>query len=301
MKTSLSVIEERLDRLEAVMTEHSSALSDLQPWPAMMSTPASHLLDHAVPSSINPSTGSPHESGVSHAAPSGTLNTTINTESDAALPPMTIPLWHSTTTQALLSCEKVKALVGEYPSDVFLRIEERRQQPTDLRLSCITGTLPSLPYLNRSETDVLIEYYFQSVNMQHPILDYDVSRAQYHMMASQNSQPPLESALILMILALSDAARTDPPERLEEEWSPGSAYFLPALSVALDAHMNSHITAIALPQCLYLAALYYNFLARPLDSWRFVHMASTSFQRLWIRYLHSPNVCPIQPVLITIG
>ncbi|CAG8223910.1 unnamed protein product [Penicillium salamii] len=268
VKTSFSVIEERLDRLEATMTEHSSALSDLQPWPAMMSTPASHLLDHAIPSSINPPTGSSHESGASHAVPSGTLNTTIDTESDAALPPMTIPF------------------------DVFLRIEERRQLPTDLRLSCITGDLPSLPYLDRRVTDVLIEYYFQSVNMQHPILDYDVSLAQYHRMASENSQPPLESALILIMLALSEAARTDPPERLEEEWSPGSAYFLPALSLALDVHMNSPITAIALPQCLYLAALYYNFLARPLDSWRFVHMASTSFQRLWIRDLIAEHHLP---------
>ncbi|CAG8417436.1 unnamed protein product [Penicillium salamii] len=301
VKTSFSVIEERLDRLEATMTEHSSALSDLQPWPAIMSTPASHLLDHAIPSSINPPTGSSHESGASHAVPSGTLNTTIDTESDAALPPMTIPLWHSTTTQALLSCEKVKSLVGEYPSDVFLQIEERRQLPTDLRLSCITGDLPSLPYLDRRVTDVLIEYYFQSVNMQHPILDYDVSLAQYHRMASENSQPPLESALILIILALSEAARTNPPERLEEEWSPGSAYFLPALSVALDGHMNSPTTAIALPQCLYLAALYYNFLARPLDSWRFVHMASTSFQRLWIRYLHPSNMRCIKTVLMTLG
>ncbi|KAL2818723.1 hypothetical protein BDW59DRAFT_175071 [Aspergillus cavernicola] len=281
--TSLSVIGERLDQLEATLGEHSNALNQLKSRSAEVSTLVSHFSQNANGSSVDLLRESPNGSELSYTTiPSGTPNVAMDISPDVALPPMTIPLWHSTTTGSLLSCPQVKSLLGDYPSDVFLRIEERRALPRGLKLPCIPGSFPEMPTLDRTVTDALMEYYFQSVNMQHPILDYDECLTQYHVMASDALQPSLESALILVMLALANAARTEPTETLEAEWSPGASYFLPALSISMDAYLNTPNIPTHLPQCLYLAALYYNYLARPLDSWKLVHMASTSFQRQWI-------------------
>ncbi|KAK9481963.1 hypothetical protein V1527DRAFT_61437 [Lipomyces starkeyi] len=199
---------------------------------------------------------------------------------------MTIPLWHSTTTGSLLSCPQVKSLLGDYPSDIFLRIEERRALPASLSLYPRISSQFEMPVLDRSVTDRLMDMYFRSVNMQHPVLDYDECVTQYHSIVSEPLHPGLQSALVLAMLALADAARTSPPETLDAEWAPGSLYFLPALNIATETFLKSHTTTILLSQCLYLSALYYNFLGRPLDAWRFVHMSSTSFQRLWTRSKH---------------
>ncbi|KAG2002870.1 hypothetical protein GB937_009406 [Aspergillus fischeri] len=293
VETSLSAIGERLDRLETTLREHADALNQLSSRSAAVSTPVSHVSQPANASSVDPPRGSPHGSGFSYTAtPNGRSNVATDTSPDVALPPMTIPLWHSTTTGSLLSCPQVKSLLGDYPSDVFLRIEERRTLPPGLKLPCLPGTRPEMPTLDRTVTDALMEYYFQSVNMQHPILDYDDILPQYHAMAADALQPSLESALILLMLALAEAARTEPSERLEADWSPGGAYFLPALGISLDAYLNTPNTATHLPQCLYLAALYYSYLARPLDSWKLVHLASTSFQRQWISDLIAEHHLP---------
>lgn len=139
-----------------------------------------------------------------------------------------------------------------------------------------------MPVLDHSITNDLMEKYFQSVNMQHPILDYDESVAQYHSLAS-NPEPSLESALFLLMLALAEVAYAPAPEALDADWSPGSTYFSAALTISVETYLRTSITTIFLPRCLYLAASYDNYLGRPLDAWKLVHMASTSFQRLWIK------------------
>lgn len=142
---------------------------------------------------------------------------------------MTIPLWHSTTTGSLIPRPQVKSLLGEYSSDIFLRIEERRVLPTSLALPSITSSPLEMPVLDHSITNDLMEKYFQSVNMQHPILDYDESAAQYHSLAS-NPEPSLEYASFLLMLALAEVAYAPAPEALDTDWSPGSTYSSAALS-----------------------------------------------------------------------
>ncbi|KAJ5732273.1 hypothetical protein N7493_003754 [Penicillium malachiteum] len=184
----------------------------------------------------------------------------------------------------------VRSLLGDYPSDVFLHIKERRKLPSQLKTAFHPGIAPDIPFIDRAITDTLIETYFQSVNLQHPILSYDDFIAHYHSFVSEPLQVSLESCLLLVTLALAEAATTQPPEQLKADWSPGSIYILTAWTIALDAYLNGAVTSAALPRCLYLTALYYNYLSRPLDAWKLVHMASTSFQRLWIRSKPSPEM-----------
>ncbi|KAJ5151413.1 uncharacterized protein N7482_010665 [Penicillium canariense] len=236
---------------------------------------------------------SPHGSGMSHdTTASGTSHMAMVSTSAEVLPPMTIPLWHSTTTGSLLSCPQVKSLLGDYPSDVFLRIEERRAPLTSQGLVGNPTDLSAIQPLDRSCTDDLMELYFQTVNIQHPILDRDECIALYHSTVSRPLQPSLESALLLVVLALAECAKTQPPERLSADWAPGSTYFLPGLSISLEAYLNTTVPSSTLPQCLYLMALYYNYIVRPLDAWKLVHMASTCFQRLWISDLIAEHHLP---------
>lgn len=278
---------ERLKEIESVLQEHSNALNQLKAANTTSeSTPGTHFSQTQHSHSPNVYLASPHGSGVSaQTTPSSRSGVprTIDTAPEATLPPMTIPLWHSTTTGSLLSCHLVRSLLGDYPSDVFLRIEERRMVPGQLKVACLSGISPNMPLLDRAITDNLMEIYFQSVNLQHPILSYEDCITHYHSVVSGPLQVSLESSFVLVMLALAEAATTQPPEKLDADWSPGHIYIFPAWSITLDAYINAAVTTPALPQCLYLIALYYNYLARPLDSRKLVHMASTSFQRLWIR------------------
>ncbi|KAJ6014227.1 hypothetical protein N7540_008818 [Penicillium herquei] len=295
-EASLSAIAARLEEMESVMREHSNALRQLTVSNSGSgTTAATNVSQSQLSSSPAVYSASPHGSGVSaQPTPGGIsgVSRSIDLGADVALPPMTIPLWHSTTTGSLLSCPLVRSLLGDYPSDVFLRIEERRKLPSQLKTAFQPGVAPDIPYFDRSTTDTLLETYFQTVNLQHPILSYEDSIAHYHSFVSEPLQISLESSFVLVTLALAEAATTQPPERLEADWSPGSIYILPAWTIALDAYLNGTVTSAALPRCLYLIALYYNYLSRPLDAWKLVHMASTSFQRLWISDLIAEHHLP---------
>ncbi|PYH95797.1 hypothetical protein BO71DRAFT_440075 [Aspergillus ellipticus CBS 707.79] len=275
IKSSLYDFEQRLDRLESLLREHTDALRQLECRPAPVAAVST-------PYSSGPS---PHVS-----VGSNSLTLPVHSPAMADLPLMTIPLWHSTTTGSLLSCAKVRSLLGDYPNDIFLRVEENRELPASLCVTSSTNTHFTMPELDRLVTDDLMEVYFQTVNTQHPVLDRDRCIMQYHSLVSAPLQCNLESALLLLMLALAVVASSPPPETLDPAWAPGSEYFLPGLTLAVEMFQKSSVSSILLSRCLYLAALYYNYLARPLDAWKVVHMSSTSFQRLWIRTKQSMEV-----------
>lgn len=230
LETTLSVVGKRLDQLESVVGELSNALNRVETESATVTAPV-----HCCPQRLNPNShdvlpASPHGSALSHiTTPNGLSNMAMITSPVAELPAMTIPLWHSTTTGSLIPRPQVKSLLGEYSIDIFLRIEERRVLPTSLALPSITSSPLEMPVLDHSITNDLMEKYFQSVNMQHPILDYDESAAQYHSLAS-NPEPSLEYASFLLMLALAEVAYAPAPEALDTDWSPGSTYSSAALS-----------------------------------------------------------------------
>lgn len=212
-------------------------------------------------------------------APSQYMQTTISNENDQGGDTMSIPFGHSTTTGSLLHMPQTSAILGQYPLDLFFRIEQRRPVPQELSLN-----ISSLPHLDnstfdRSITDSLVEQYFSLVNSQHPVLD----ATEFWSIYAQVPSNSVHRALCLIVLALAEAALQQQQTTKTLAWMPGVLYFKPALSIILQQSLVSFGTDIALPQSLYLAALYYSYLARPLLAWKLVHMASTNVQHLWIQ------------------
>lgn len=210
---------------------------------------------------------------------SQTMQSVLNAQADST---MAIPLSHSTTTSNLLQSGPVKAFLGEYSPNIFLHIETCRPVPYPLSLNLATPGQTQLPVLFREETDILIRVFFESVNRLHPVLDQALFYALYADALDKGLYPNLHSALILVVLALASAAN-DTPEPRSSSWMPGVRFFTPALDILLREGLQSVGTNQVLSQALYLAALYYGYLARPLQAWRLVHMASTEVQHYWSR------------------
>lgn len=196
---------------------------------------------------------------------------------------MTIPIGHSTTTGSLLHMPQTSVLIGHYPQDLFLRVEQKRFLPRELSLGSMSSFSAPVVSLDRAVTDPLVHAYFSSVHPKHPVLDKKDFWQMYNMCSSipsDNRSP--EYALCLITLALAEVALSQPDVSVRS-WTPGLTYFAPALQIVVQSSLISFGSGLVLPQCLFLAALYYSYLARPLWAWKLAHMASTNLQHLWVQ------------------
>ncbi|RTE82922.1 hypothetical protein BHE90_002538 [Fusarium euwallaceae] len=263
----------RLETLESTFRHAIAARRDRSP----VSTPYT-LPRHG--EAISPENGAasvpstadrPGTASLSHFANNNVFNTTMD-----------IPLSHSSTTGNLLRSAPAKALLGHYPADLFLHIELRRPIPDGLQLIPVPTNQINLPTLQPDETDVLIQNFFRLVHHFHPILDQRAFHDLYNRTIDDGLRPDLASALVLVVLALGAVAAAT-PNLSEPSWHPGIQYFTPAVRLLLAESLCSFGGNPILPQALYLAALYYSYISRPLLAWRLVHMASTDVQHYWIR------------------
>ncbi|KAF9871964.1 hypothetical protein CkaCkLH20_10596 [Colletotrichum karsti] len=198
--------------------------------------------------------------------------------------PMAIPMSHSTTTGSLLQSRSAKALLGDYPADVFLRVESKRVIPEPLSLTPIPLDRITFPEIDVETALPLVNNFFDLVNPQHPILDReDFEQVYQDVVENQPFQPDLRTALVLVVMALGKAA-VDTPDLTQDAWLPGVELFTPAMKVLLATWFDAFGDDLLLPQGLYLAALYYSYLSRPLQAWRLTHLASTSIQHFPIRH-----------------
>lgn len=200
------------------------------------------------------------------------------------LAPMTIPIGHATTTGNLLQARPVKALIGDYPSDIFLRIEQKRPVPPELSLTVQPGVLPALDV---AAVTTLVEHYFQFVHPPHPILKRDEME---RIVASLDLQVPEwsnEWALLLMILAVAQAHRD--LSFAAGNNLPGIEYLRPGVKYLLQKWADVCTTDALLSQAFFLAALYYACLCRPLQAWRLAHMASTNIQHAFFQQPHQQD------------
>jgi hypothetical protein len=193
---------------------------------------------------------------------------------------MTIPRGHLTTTGNLLVSEKLKALLGDFPVDIFLDTETKRSVPSALMTTNSADPNTTLPEMNGRNTDRLIESFFSSVHSENPILNKEEFLRLYRSVLETGLRLDLDSALCLVCFALGEVVQDipNPAALLDPNWAPGAGYMSTALPVLIHEFMGSFGTSVVLHQALYLAARYFGFLARPLQSWRFVHMASTHLQ-----------------------
>ncbi|EKV07008.1 hypothetical protein PDIG_75220 [Penicillium digitatum PHI26] len=198
------------------------------------------------------------------------------------IPPMSIPIGHTTTTEYMLHMNKVKTLFGEFPPDLFIRAESKRHMPHQLSFVPGTITASQLPILDEASIYPLVEAYFKYVHVEMPILDKDqfLGLCDHHTRAGLNVD--CDSALCLAVLALGSAAleQVDPTKSNSPYWVPGAEFISPALQILMNEYLLSFCPTITLPQSLILISKYFGFLLRPLQSWKLIHMASTSIQYL---------------------
>ncbi|CAK7244578.1 MAG: hypothetical protein STHCBS139747_006122 [Sporothrix thermara] len=231
-------------------------------------------------------------------------------EDMSGVPPLTIPVKHKTSSSYLLSLPAMKALIGEYPPDLFFLLESRDPLPPALTFEpwswSAAGTAgvgvgagagaaaasspaaaghppppppPPLPPLGRDVTDYLVSAFFSMAHESHPVLDEAEFRALYaHFGGANSSLATVESALCLVVLAIGAVAVSSPETSDFRRQPPGMEYMQHALPtlIALSAWSFSYSTALA--QALVLASNYFAFIVRPLQSWRLIFSASTMLQ-----------------------
>ena len=194
--------------------------------------------------------------------------------------PMVIPMSHSTTTGDLLRSPAVTKLLGDYPEDLFLRIETQRAVPNGLKLvsSCLSDAVDN----DLSETEAWVDRFYAGPHQWHPVLNESALRSASASGQVTHGQPGAE-AMLSIAKALATVSDAESSVHCSGSNAPGLTHASFAIRTSVLRAVESLGNDLELAQTLYLCALYCGYLSRPLQAWRLVHMASTEAQNLWIR------------------
>jgi hypothetical protein len=195
----------------------------------------------------------------------------------ANIPPLTIPVKHKTSSSYLLSLPAMKALIGEYPNDLFFLLESRNQLPPGLSLDKWLPS-PASVVVDRDETDYLVSFFFETAHHSHPILDQDAFEDIYVKFLEKGIDSSVESALCMVVFALGAVAAAPIGFQDFKSSPPGMQYMQHALPTLITLSSWSFSSSILLPQALVLASVYFAYIVRPLQSWRLIYSASTILQ-----------------------
>jgi len=198
----------------------------------------------------------------------------IGTRSEVIdMPPLTIPIQHNTSSSYLLSLTEMKALIGDYPTDLFLLLETRNQLPPELAFNGWLAPVSDI-HIDKNITDYLVSAFFSGPFLCHPILDRDAFQRIYNRFLDVGMDSSVESALCLVVLALGSVSLQT--MGLQNPTMPaGMEYMQAAMPTLLSLSSWSVSWNILLPQALVLASVYFAYIVRPLQSWRLVYSAST--------------------------
>lgn len=184
-------------------------------------------------------------------------------------PPLSIPDKHSTSSNHLLLNITIREMIGQYPSDYFLRLESKNEipmqpPPQELGFTGYAG-------LDKLTTDALITAFFAKVHCYHPLLNKAEFEVLYNDVIAEGFTPGPDSCLCLVVFALGATAIQDTAR------SPlsGLPYMQKALPELLSASTWSFSWNVRTSQALILASVYFSYLARPLYSWRLINLAAT--------------------------
>ncbi|PWY94526.1 hypothetical protein BO94DRAFT_581917 [Aspergillus sclerotioniger CBS 115572] len=306
--SSSSQFLRRLDAIEGLLYKNLTP-SDFQKAPAPISHP---------PQVTSPAlTGTDHPHGdqldaIPDGLATGNTPSILNSGSSCQdvfttdlssldIPPMNIPFGHTTTTEDLLRMDIVQDLIGEFPPDLFISTEASREVPPELSFSPREFARDHLPTIEEPETDLLVKAFFNLVHPEIPMIDECDFRKLYRSVLEHGLQDNCDSALCLIVFALGsavtehcDAAMPDPVFMV-----PGSRFLSPALQIVIRESLVSFNLGLALPQALILASKYFGYLLRPLQSWKMIHLASTSIQYIYERSRGNPHSKTFPSILLT--
>lgn len=258
----------RLRDIEAILESQSESLASLSQHPPLSqahetspqsqsSVPMTGLQGVGVPFSPWPFTG-------------------FQLQSEPNLPPLTIPIKHKTSSSYLLSLPAMKALIGDYPDDLFFLLESRNRLPPELSFE----DWPPRPEIEirRDVADELVSTFFSSAHHNHPILDQDEFQEVYSRFLETGPDPSIASALCMVIFALGTVASSHPDQEQFSTSPPGMQYMQHAMPTLISQSSWSFSYSLLLPQALVLASVYFAYIVRPLQSWRLIYSASTILQ-----------------------
>ena len=270
----------RLRDIEAVLETQSEKIAALS---SDVRAPSSHMQSETSPQSHTsvPVTGL--QSGVGGIGGAGVPFTPWSFSSMDAqsefpnLPPLTIPVKHKTSSSYLLSLPSMKALIGEYPTDLFFLLESKNPLPPELSFDTWPTSQP-LVEIRRDVSDRLVDTFFSTAHHNHPILDRDEFNEIYSRFLETGPDSSIESALCMVAFALGEIAASPPNPPNFSTSPPGMRYMQHAMPTIIALSSWSFSFSLLLPQALVLASVYFAYIVRPLQSWRLIYSASTILQ-----------------------
>lgn len=205
-------------------------------------------------------------------------------EADAEPPPWTIPLGHQTSTSSLLNVAELRKLLGEYPPEFFYRVESCRSGGGLFGESRVD--IFKMPDIVEATMRRLINQFLDTVHSIYPIFDSEAFQHFYDKKIATGLQFDIESAIILVSMALGDLrARAPEPNSVVHGHDLGFECFQIAVSIFMSAWVSSHADNLSLCQGLVLCAIYLATSVRPLEAWKLIHMASTTVQQIRLKCL----------------
>lgn len=263
----------RLRHIESILDTHTQAV-------AALSSELQRRSNHEDTQGT-----SPHSHASSLPPMSGRFNVAIPTwpaaeydvPDSVSLPPLDIPVKHKTSSSYLLGMPAMKALVGDYPKDLFFLLESKHALPPQLSFETLPRTPPEL-HITREMADSLVATFFSTAHTNHPILDEGSFRELYNVFLENGVDSSVESSLCLVVFALATVATASPESSNFSTSPPGMEYIQQAMPTLLSLSSWSFTYSIVLAQALVLASVYFAYIVRPLQSWRLIYSASTILQ-----------------------
>ncbi|KAJ9150897.1 C6 finger domain-containing protein [Pleurostoma richardsiae] len=280
---------QRLEAIEGLLREHSSALEALRCQSNIVSSPgqgpdvsrspgrsAARSVARSIESPVPFSAWAFNHHDRHPSTPQEELDTT---------PALTIPLGHQTSTSTLLVLPQLRSLVGDYPDEFVFRVEDSRPRSAAVQSMNTSVGREQEPEgqgpIDKSVADRYIENFLTLVYPFHPFFDRDDLLARYEEVMSQGLGSDDQSALFYAILALG-ATASDPVDRSTQSHS-GDVLVRKALKILFASWTLCFSGDILISQGLVLCALYFTYTVEPLMAWRFIHMASTNIQQILAR------------------
>ena len=171
----------------------------------------------------------------------------------------------------------MKALIGEYPSDLFFVLESRSPLPQELAFDNVPTPRPNIE-LHRQETDRIVDIFFETAHQNHPILEYSEFRQIYDTFMQNGPDASIESALCMVVLGIGTVASASQEEFGTGTSAPGMEFVQHAMPTLINLSAWSFSYSMLLPQALVLASMYFAYIVRPLQSWRLIYSAATILQ-----------------------
>lgn len=184
------------------------------------------------------------------------------------------------STAWLLSHPKIRAMLGGCPDDYIYQVEVTAPLPSKFDLSLASPLM--IPPLEPLSIDIFIADYISNVFPYFPLVGLDVLLRYQRDVLRDGLQSTIESAICLCISALAAIATSQSGVPLNGQFDHvGSIFVSPALKIMMNISTLCIQPRVELSEAWTLAAVWFAYLGRPLQSWKCISQAATNLQHLF--------------------